>query len=280
MNCDELEELIPTYALGALEPAERQAVEQHMESCPHCSQVLWDHLEATTVLARTVPPADPPESLWHSIQERLVQQPAAPITVAPPSEAGEPKERARRLSRASTTGLSVAASFVLLFLGVLVALNLQLRSQLGDMEQENQQLQGQLTEFQEENQQLFDMMQEQRSLSYTAALPGTEVMLLSNSAEAPRARGMLMASSDRMWGYVVTQGLQPPGDGMAYQIWLLGDNGPTSMGIFTVDNTGYGQRFVRFPRPAYYYAELQITLEPQLGSSQPLGSQVLSTHLP
>ena len=278
MNCDEIEELIPAYALGALEPTERQEVEQHVDTCHHCSQVLWDHLEATTALARTVPSADPPESLWDRIQERLGKEPLVPAAFTFETAAAEPKKR-RRLSRVSTTGLSVAASFVLLALGVLIALNLQLRGQLDEVQEENQQLQSELTEFQEENQRLFTMVEQQRSLSYTAALPGTEVMLLSNSAESPRARGMLMASSDRMWGYVVTQGLQTPGEGMAYQIWLLGDNGPASMGVFTVDNTGYGQRFVRFPRPAYYYAELQITLEPQQGSPRPLGSQVLGAPL-
>ncbi len=265
MNCGEAEDLIPAYALGALESVEREELEQHLDLCSSCSRVLRDHLEATAVLARTLPTAEPPPTLWNRILDRLGEQPARVAAAIPAPEAAK-RTKGRRRRRASAVGLSLAASFALVFVGVLVALVLQ--------------LQGQLAGMQEENQHLITMIEQQRSLSYTAALPGTEVMLLANTELAPRARGMLMTSSDHRWGYVVAQGLQPPGEGLAYQIWLVGRDSPVSGGVFNVDASGYGQRFVRLSRPLDYYAGIQITVEPQQGSPYPLGKQVLSASFP
>ena len=88
-----------------------------------------------------------------------------------------------------------------------------------------------------------------------------------------------MVSGDQRWGYVVTQGLQRPAEGMAYKIWLLGRDGPASGPVFTVDNTGYGQPFVRFSPRLDYYTGIQITIEPQQGSPLPTGEQVLTASI-
>ena len=276
MSYDELEELIPGYALGALDPIQREELERHVELCVHCFDLLRPYLETAVILAQAVPAADPPARLWDSIFFHLDEQQARAVALASQPEAEESK--GRRPNRMATIGLSVAASFALVLFGVLVALLLQLRSQLTEVRDENQRGQQLIQEMQQENQELLTMVEQQRSLSYTVALPGTEVMLLANTDVAPRARGMLMASGDQNWGYVVVQGLKPPDEETVYQIWLLSRDGPDSGGVFLVDKTGYGQRFVRFPRPLYNYAGIEITVEPQQGSPSPSGEQVLAAH--
>ena len=180
--------------------------------------------------------------------------------------------------------------------GVLAVLVFQLRGDLGDMRDENQSLntlveamQGEneslttlvteVADIRDENQRLHAMVQDQRSLVYNLALPGMEVKLMANSTVSPSARGMLIASPDGRWGYVVTQGLQSPSEGMTYQIWLLSNSGPTSVGVFNVDSSGYAQPFVIFPRRLDYYSSVAITIEPKQGSSWPSGTQILNARL-
>src|SRR3972149_4056972 len=108
MNCDEIEELIPVYALGALEARERQGLEKHLEGCSHCSRILREHLEATAVLARMAPTAEPPAASGGEKEGARAPPPLTPAAAPPLPE--RPERRGRRLGRISTVGLSVAAS--------------------------------------------------------------------------------------------------------------------------------------------------------------------------
>ncbi len=265
MDCREIEELLPAYALGALEPGERQDVEEHLGGCPQCSRSARAHLETAAMLAQSVPEAEPPASVWQQIQERIGEEPPVPAESGTATEAAEQQE-VRRLSRSSTVALSLAAGFALALFGVLAVLLVQLRGELGDVR--------------EENQNLVTMIQDQRSLSYYTALPETDVLLLASTDLAPRARGMLITSGDRRWGYVVVDGLQQPEDGMAYRVWLMTSNGPTDGGTFTVDSTGYGQKFVRFPRLLDSYSGLEITMEQRQGAPSAPASRLLTASFP
>ena len=294
MNCKDIEKLIPGYALGALEPEDRLEVEEHLETCSQCSRILNEHLDATMVLAGSVPQVAPSSSLRQRVLEHIGHQ-SAGATIS--SVSNTPLVgKARQTSRIYRTGLPMAAALAMIISGILAVLVFQLRGDLGEvrdeneslntlvevMQSENENLTALVTEvadIRDENQRLHAMVQDQRSLVYNLALPGMEVKLMANSTVSPSTRGILVASPDGRWGYVIIQGLQSPNEGMSYQIWLLGSNRPASVGVFSVDSTGYAQPFVLFPRRLDFYSSIAITMEPKQGSSWPSGTQILNARL-
>ena len=75
LGVPEIEELIGAYALDAVEPDERAAIEAHLAECPRCRAELAEHLEAASYLSYTGAPA--PERLWGRIAAALEEPPPA-----------------------------------------------------------------------------------------------------------------------------------------------------------------------------------------------------------
>ena len=69
--------------------------------------------------------------------------------------------------------------------------------------------------------------------------------------------------------------LEPLPEDKAYQIWLIGNETRASGGLFTVDETGYGQLRVRGEHPVTDYWALGVSIEPIQGSDVPTGDKVL-----
>lgn len=89
MTHEELEDAVPLYAAGALERAERQALEAHLLSgCVSCHTALKEFQSASSLLPFGLPSATPPRSLKAkilaarsaapSVEEAQEKQPAKP----------------------------------------------------------------------------------------------------------------------------------------------------------------------------------------------------------
>ena len=59
MKCGSVLELIPAYALGALNPRERRSVEQHIAKCPECAEAFEGALEVSATLSGAYPSIQP-----------------------------------------------------------------------------------------------------------------------------------------------------------------------------------------------------------------------------
>lgn len=78
MSADEfeLDELLGAYALDAVEPDERRAVEQYLSVDPRARREVEEHREVATVLAWTTMAA--PDGLWDRIASNLDEAPPQP----------------------------------------------------------------------------------------------------------------------------------------------------------------------------------------------------------
>ena len=63
MDCRDIEELLPAFALNALSPDETASVEWHVESCPWCAALGRENLQAAAALARAAGPSPAPGPL-------------------------------------------------------------------------------------------------------------------------------------------------------------------------------------------------------------------------
>ena len=76
----EVADLLGAYALDALEPAELQAVDRHVQGCQACRSEVAEHREVAGLL--TPGWGKPPAGLWDRIAASLEEQPP-PLDLAP-----------------------------------------------------------------------------------------------------------------------------------------------------------------------------------------------------
>jgi len=71
LSCQETEELLPEYALGALSASEAADVAQHMAACPAHVSSLEDYRAACDVLCASVPSLTPPAQLRTRLLDKV-----------------------------------------------------------------------------------------------------------------------------------------------------------------------------------------------------------------
>jgi anti-sigma-K factor RskA len=124
MEHDAYNELTAAYALGALDPDETSAYEDHLAGCPICQDDLAA-LSATAVqLAMAAPPVDPPPELRERILQaaRSERQNVVPL-------------RSRRLEWSRPSGRTAVAAVAAIAACLVIGLgvwNISLHNQLSD----------------------------------------------------------------------------------------------------------------------------------------------------
>lgn len=99
----EIEELLGAYALDAVEPDEREAIEAHLSTCPRCRAEVDAGREIAAGLAQTGAPA--PEGVWERIAGAIEGEPPPPLRLVPASPPAPPQ-------RSSGTGVARRAFLV------------------------------------------------------------------------------------------------------------------------------------------------------------------------
>ncbi len=256
-----IEDLAEAYALGALESEERQMVEAHLEACSQCTSLLREHLEVAAALALAVPPMDPPHHLRGRIMDQLV--PEQRVTAEPkPAAAGKYGwSRARWIIPVAA---SMAASVLIVFLGGLGVLVFSQQSQVYDLQSQLGDMEMLIDEERSTSQELRDRLNEQRLATWIAALPGLETKSMDNTEEAPSASGMLLADPGKAWAFIVAQGLDTSLGNDPYHVWLVNNGTLVNVGRFSVDESGYGQLFIRQSFRDFNW--LGVTREPLPGT--------------
>jgi len=67
VNCEQVKELLDAYVLGAAEPEEAAALEEHMEDCGRCWPELNEAQRAAAAIALSANLCRAPESLRRGI---------------------------------------------------------------------------------------------------------------------------------------------------------------------------------------------------------------------
>src|SRR6185312_11273287 len=76
MTCDKTREQLTAYLDGELEGDRGTAVRGHLRTCDACRAMASDEAALRDGL-RSLPPVDPPASLWANVQARLAQEEVA-----------------------------------------------------------------------------------------------------------------------------------------------------------------------------------------------------------
>ncbi|MEK9658617.1 MAG: anti-sigma factor [Chloroflexota bacterium] len=257
----EWDELLPAYALNALEGEELERLEAALEADASLRARLAEYLESTTWLAGAFSPLAPPAALEPRIR-RVVR--ALPVSLS-----------ARRV-RARRSWLPWAAAAVLaLAVGVLGgATAFQLHSV--------DQLQSQMQDLASDAAQTEQRLQEQREVTAwvaQSAVTPAAVRSVDSYAEPDPA-------TDYPWGMLVTK---PDGSrvlmmlnlpvlaaGEVYQVWLWDDAGEAarSVGHFWPDEDGYALAHLTMPALDTIHW-LSVNRAKGGGTARPSGEPVL-----
>ena len=184
---------LAVYAVDALEPNERAAVEAHLAGCASCRAELAEHLDTLARLTEAfAPPAGGLEQLLVGLDApRHMARPTA-ITAAPSA-----RERRRRWMRVA--GVAAAAAAVAAVVGVAL-------SSLGD----------------EDTDTLSDLADE------ALDQPDADVATLATPEGANVARVVV---TDEGTGYLFADDLPTLAEGQTYQLWQLDGPAPVSLGL-------------------------------------------------
>jgi anti-sigma-K factor RskA len=275
MNCEEAQELLDAYSLGALEKSEARRVEKHLARCADCRLLHLQAAETAALLALAAPLRRASPTLRLRLRQRVAPRPALRWFPAP------------RLSWAAA-----AAALAVVSLGAL-SWGGFLQTQVNDLKADSDRyavlynelqqsgqtvdvLQKALTEaaFRQEN--IQNSIQEQDQAMRVVALSGGGSENLVGTAPASSASGRYLWSDEENLGVLFLVNLPQLSEDQVYQLWLLreGDT-PVSGGIFSAQADGSARLLVKAGDLGATLTGMAITVEPAGGSATPTGDIVL-----
>ncbi len=266
MTHAEVRELIPCYALGALEEGESVVVREHLVECGFCANLAREASDVAHYLPYAsrfrTPPAGSLDRLLAAIaSDKSTPQPAA---AAPPPVAasGAPQPAAssleRRLERwlelLRTPVFTPVAALLVLVLGM-AGWNMSLMGELKEERRQMSTLQGRLA------QQTHLLVMVSSGSSVSRPLAGT--------ALAPSAEVRLIMDGETNTAMVMAARMPPLPVDRVYQVWLGRQGARMPAGRFVVDEQGDGECSLQLDSSVHSYDSAWITLEPMQGAPLP-----------
>jgi len=253
MERQEVLDLIPAYALGALDPDDRAAVEAALADDPAARALLAEYEAVAQQLVTLAPLRPAPPHLQADLRERLAaERAAAPTQTMPAVRAARPPRTWRRWLLVAAAGLAV------IVLGAALA----------------------LTALREDDdyaaaQRLYTQLVEQPASTRYAIAPGEGTAVV---------RGDVVVSAEGDRAVLCAWDLPAIGAAQTFQLWLIDAAGArTSAGLFRpahADDWVYYE--IPLAQPVSAYQALGVSLEPAGGSpypDQPTGPRVFGVPL-
>jgi anti-sigma-K factor RskA len=250
---DELHDLAPVYAVGALSPAEREAFEEHLQTCAACRAEVESLRSIADLLAHAVPQHAPPLNL----RGRVL------AAAAPPA--------ARVRSRSVIVPWLLAAASLVLAAGLgTYAFKLQTR-----LDALSAELRTAIDNAASLERQLTDVQRTAARAQLVAAVisaPDLARIDLAGQKTAPRAVARAFWSDSRDTLVFNASNLPPLAAGRTYQVWVIPPGqgaAPISAGLITPDAEGRAEAVVSTPPGMPPPSIVAVTDEPAGGSAAP-----------
>jgi anti-sigma-K factor RskA len=192
-------DLLPAYALDAVDDLERRAVERLLEADPDARRALDEYRE---VVAAFAVDQEPPAQVRDAVLARVARTPQAPV----PAPAAMPAARPRRRRRWAPV-VAAAAAVVAVAVPTTVAVQ-QHRAAV---------------ELQQQADRVAQMLADPEARLVTAPIAG------GGEATALVSDGDVLISAE---------GLPDPGEGQDWQLWTIADGAPESAGIMPAGSGG------------------------------------------
>jgi anti-sigma-K factor RskA len=231
MDRNELLDLIPAYALEALEPDEKRQVEALLKTDAEARQILAEYQDITSNLILATPARHAPAHLQDDLRKRLAA--SRPVQAAPSVSVTKPTQR-RRMP--IWMPLLAAAAIIVLVLGVRAYLNRNPAEEL---------------------------------YNQIIAMPGYKTMPIPG-ADGTTPIGQMVATPDGSQAVLRMTRVPALQSDHTFQLWLIDDSGAHSGGLFPFtqpDSTYYV--IVPLAKNVLDYKAFGVSVEPTGGSATP-----------
>jgi anti-sigma factor RsiW len=245
MDRQTLLDLIPAYALGALDPEDHAAVEAFLKTDAEAQKLLADYQAVTDLLVLTTPARRAPAHLGADLRERLAASRPGTAPSKPAIPLDEPKvipvsTQRSWLSRA----MGLAAALVVFVAGIL----LLARGQPSAEEQ-----------------------------LYNQIVAQADARRFPIQAANWNAGGEMVATADGKQAVIKVERLPVVLSHRVLQLWLIDAGGPHSAGLVPTipspEKVSY--IIVPLPKPVTEYTNVGLSEEPKGGSQQPTADKIL-----
>lgn len=238
------------YALGLLGAEERQAIEKHLQECPHCLQELARLRQAASTLALSVRGTEPPARSRERLMAAIAKEPHR-------TQVRSIRQRPWLIALKWT---AAAAAVVIVF--SLLQERANLRQRIVSLEANAAAQQRQLTEAK-------DLM-----VTLTSADAERFTLRGSKTPLPPQGKAIYVRASGTLLFLASNMPTPPPQK--TYELWLIPTSGaPIPAGLFKPRPDGTAT-IVRPPLPPGVEAKtFAITIEPEAGSSAPTSAPIM-----
>jgi anti-sigma-K factor RskA len=243
-------ELLPLYAVGALDPGEERDMEAHLRSCAECQSELASFRGDAALLALSAVGPAPPQ--------RARQRLLAAVANEPRKQAGRPAMIIGTLRPHWLTFAPMAAAVLLAIFSLMLwraesRLQIRLEQAQAELRDTQQQLQ--------KDEELVALLNSPESMRVTLVAAKTPAQPQAKTVYSPKMGRLLLVAGN----------LQPLPQNKVYELWLLPMNGeaPMPAGTFRTDAQGNATMDHQMPETGIAAKGFAITMEPEGGSSTP-----------
>lgn len=254
MTDQHVDELIDLYALGALEPGEQAAVDEHLDDCVRCRAQLEEAKRLVMMFAWTPDQHDPPPALRSKVMQRV-------------SHLQRLQGQSQRSwwERLALPQWLRSPQFGMQLSGALVLLAALLGWRLSALQSEVTSLRTQIAE--------------QQSLVAVLYEPDTRIVPLVTANDPATTHGYLLFDPEQQQAVIKSTALAALPQDQTYQLWLIDGNQPESVGLLDTSSDGRGTAEVLAQRPLSQYQAFGISIEPAGGSAQPTTTPIVVVSL-
>jgi len=252
MTCGERRELLELYALGVLEPAERDDIDSHLHAgCPACAASLKRALATNAIMAASLPVVEPPKGLRKKV--------LASVGV----------EERSGWWRVVVWSSAMAASLV-----AVLWLSVQDRRRAGELAQAKSEL-TRMTQI--ASQRAASLERVESAIAFLNA-PETQVIGAGRTvALPPRARVFVNNTRGLL---LLVSNLPPAPAGKIYEMWVIPrGGGPQPAGLFQSTADGSALHMEAGPIDVAKVSAVAVTVEPEGGSPQPTSQPFIVVSL-
>jgi Anti-sigma-K factor rskA len=272
MTWDEIKELGPLYALGAVDDDTARDIEDFLlEATPEQQHEISELREVAALIPLALPLATVPEIVRDRLFVRISAEAQTSLTDSEEMQSElqvggstEPYEEsakvlafthAPRKEASATRWLLLAATVLLTFSsGYLLWRNYELQNENSQLARENERVRDEVREI---------------------VSPATKIVMMAGK-ETPQASAKVVWDTNRQTWVIYIFNLPPPPTDKQYQLWYVKGNDKISAAVFDTDPLG--EKVLRLELPPDVVnglAATAITLEPRGGSQQPTSNLYL-----